>query len=300
MVFLQISGFSCAWSLVWRMVGLEAELLSFQWRVLSLGWYSCSFMVPTVLSHRLWERDCEIELARWLVWNRLVVCMTEELHRPLADRSLVWRELYILSFRVMRICIGLIVMPPLIASFVPYLSCLLHFFCYCYNQVVDHAHQQKFLLLPFLTMWIAFFLSLWIQDSAKVPYWSMMVGETSVTSWCFVFLLVSSRKCLPRSVFAAHSRSHPCVHQAGVLWGAGAVLQPEAFGLVLAVMFGQRCGAASSATNWSIGWPMQMQHYGPTLYIDAPKKFHESESDNSEEFHFVGIILSTSETRSII
>ena len=55
------------------------------------------------------------------------------------------------------------------------------------------------------------------------------------------------------------------------------------------------------STDRSVGpLPMQMQHYGPTLYIDAPKKFHESESDNSEEFHFVGIILSTSETRSII
>jgi len=46
----------------------------------SEGWYSCSFMVPTILSHRLWERererDCEVrwddwlEIGLWFAWPR--------------------------------------------------------------------------------------------------------------------------------------------------------------------------------------------------------------------------------------
>ena len=259
------------------------------------GWCSCSFMVPTVLSHRLWETLWD--LVRWLVLRS--AC---GLHDRGAASSPCW-PLFGLkgALHLILPCYAYLHRSNCDAPINCFLRSLpllsVTFFCYCYNQVVDHAHQQKFLLLPFLTMWIAFFFC---------PYGSKIQQKFRTEAWWLVrllsprdvlfFLLVSSRKCLPRSVFAAHSRSHPCVHQAGVLWGAGAVLQPEAFGLVLAVMFGQRCGAASRATNWSIRWPMQMQHYGPTLYIDAPKKFHESESDNSEEFHCV----CTSETRSII
>ena len=95
MVFLAWVWCSLAAAWIWS----GAPFLPMKGR--SEGWYSCSFMVPTILSHRLWARERERERkrlwdpVRWLAWDRLVVCMAEELYRPLSDRCLDWRELCI-------------------------------------------------------------------------------------------------------------------------------------------------------------------------------------------------------------
>jgi len=58
------------------------------------------------------EGDVLKSVAWYWLWDRLVACMTEELHHPLAGRSLDWREL----------CVSIPQGPPLLQFVRPKLS----------------------------------------------------------------------------------------------------------------------------------------------------------------------------------